>query len=94
MSESETASTKAAIEALKALEADASALERIEKLLDRFNIFETIGFISDELMHSNFLALFSEPRRKAVLRNSAHRREAGTMQPGPIEGTYKWAMLR
>jgi hypothetical protein len=44
MSESEDASTKADLEALKALKADASKLEQIEGLLNRFNVFEAIGF--------------------------------------------------
>ncbi len=48
-------------EALKALEADASELERIENLLDRFNVFEAIGFIGQEIMHSRFLAFLLDP---------------------------------
>ena len=51
MTESEAGSTQADLEALKALEADAPELERIESLLDRFNVFETINFINDEEMH-------------------------------------------
>ena len=57
MSESETTSTVAGLEALEALQADASELERIEGLLDRFNVFEAIGFVDNEVVHSNFLAL-------------------------------------
>ncbi len=49
--------------ALKALRADAPELERIEALLDRFNVFEAIGFDKDELMHSNFLAFLLGPKR-------------------------------
>ncbi len=56
MSESETASTKADLETLKALQADASELEGIESLLDQFNVFEAIGFVNQEVMHSQFLA--------------------------------------
>ena len=41
MSESEAASTEADLEALRALQADALDLERIESMLDRFNVFET-----------------------------------------------------
>jgi hypothetical protein len=52
MSESDTASTAADLEALRALQADASDLEQIEVLLDRFNLFETIGFTNQELKHS------------------------------------------
>jgi hypothetical protein len=61
MSESETTSTEADIEALKALQADASELERIENLLDRFNVFEAIGFGKQETMHSQFLAFLLDP---------------------------------
>ncbi len=43
MSESDAASTQADLEALEALQADASGLERIESLLDRFNAFEASG---------------------------------------------------
>ncbi len=50
-------------EALRALEADASELERIEGLSNRFNVFETIGFVDQELMHSNFLASLLDPRQ-------------------------------
>jgi hypothetical protein len=68
MSESEAASTQADLDALKALEADALELERIETLLDRFNAFETIaGFDKDEEMHSNFLASLLDPKRTGVL---------------------------
>ncbi len=51
------------LEALRALEADASELECIEALLNRFNVFETIGFVDQELMHSNFLASLLDPRQ-------------------------------
>ncbi len=64
MSESEPAPTQADFEALKALEADARELERIEALLDRFNVFETIGFITKETAHSRFLAFLLDPRQK------------------------------
>ncbi|CAA9255997.1 MAG: hypothetical protein AVDCRST_MAG93-1974, partial [uncultured Chloroflexia bacterium] len=68
MSEPEVASTEADHEALKALQADASELERIEGLLDRFNAFETIPrFDKDEEMHSNLLASLLDPKRTGVL---------------------------
>ncbi len=51
------------LEALRALQTDASELERIEALLNRFNVFETIGFVDQELMHSNFLASLLDPRQ-------------------------------
>jgi hypothetical protein len=68
MSEPEAASTEADHEALKTLQADASELERIEGLLDRFNAFETIpGFDKDEVMHSDLLASLLDPKRTEVL---------------------------
>ncbi len=69
MSESKATSTEFDLEALKALQADASQLEHIENLLDRFNVFETIGFVGDELMHSNFLAFLLNPKRNDGLRD-------------------------
>ena len=63
MSESETTSTAADLEALRALQADASDLGRIEELLNRYNVFEAIGFTKQEIMHSRFLAFFLDPKR-------------------------------
>jgi hypothetical protein len=37
-------------------------LERLEALLDRFNIFEAIGVVRQELRHSDFLAYLLDPR--------------------------------
>ncbi len=51
------------LEALRALQEDTSELEHIESLLNRFNVFETIGFVDQELMHSNFLASLLDPRQ-------------------------------
>ncbi len=48
MSEPEVASTEADLAALTALQEDVSELERIEALLDRFNVFEAIGLINDK----------------------------------------------
>ncbi len=64
MSESEATSAQADLAALKALQADAPELERIESLLDRFNVFETIGFITKETAHSRFLAFLLDPVQK------------------------------
>jgi hypothetical protein len=69
MSEAEAASTKADLDALRALQADASELERIERLLDRFNVFETIEFTRDELMHSRFLAFLLDHKKNDGLRD-------------------------
>ena len=63
MSEPEAASAQTDLEALEALRTDASELERIEGLLDRFNVFEAIGFTGQELMHSRFLAFLLDPRQ-------------------------------
>jgi hypothetical protein len=63
MSESETASTESDFEALEALQEDASELERIQNLLDQFNMSETIGFIGQEVMHSRFLAFLLDPKQ-------------------------------
>ena len=57
----DAASAQTDLDALKALQADAPGLERIEKLLDRFNVFETIGFVGQELVHSRFLAFLFDP---------------------------------
>ncbi len=37
-------------------------LERLEALLDRFNILETLGVVRQELRHSDFLAYLLDPR--------------------------------
>lgn len=49
-------------EAFRALEADASNLDGIEDLLDIFNIFEAVGFTSQEVTHSRLLAFLLDPR--------------------------------
>ena len=68
MSEPDAASTQAALDALRALEEDAPELERIEGLLDRFNVFETTArFDKNEVMHSNLLASLLDPKRTGVL---------------------------
>lgn len=37
-------------------------LERLEALLDRFNIFEAVGLVWQEVRHSTFLAFLLDPR--------------------------------
>jgi hypothetical protein len=54
---------KTDLEALQALQADASELDRVESLLFRFNVFEAIGFVTQELMHSRLLAFLLAPRQ-------------------------------
>ncbi len=51
MSEPYAAPSQADLDALKALEADAPELERLEDLLDRFNVFEAIGFVDQLAKH-------------------------------------------
>jgi hypothetical protein len=69
MSESDAASTQADLKALEALNADVAALDRVEKLLDRYNVFEAIGFGDQEVMHSHFLAFLLDPKQKHRLGN-------------------------
>ncbi len=38
-------------------------LERLESLLDRFNIFEALGAVRQEVRHSDFLAFLLNPRQ-------------------------------
>lgn len=63
MGESHDASTNVDLDALRALQADAQELERIQSLIGRFNVFEAIGFVGQELMHSQFLASFLDPKQ-------------------------------
>ena len=49
------------LEALEALVVDNPDLERLEALLDEFNIFEAIGAVRVELRHSDFLAFLLNP---------------------------------
>jgi PD-(D/E)XK nuclease superfamily len=62
MSESDAASSQTDLKALKALQADTSELEQIQELLNRFNVFEAIGFTNQEVMHSRFLAFLLDPK--------------------------------
>jgi hypothetical protein len=49
------------LEAPEALVVDNPELERLEALLDEFNIFEAIGAVRVELRHSDFLAFLLNP---------------------------------
>ena len=49
-------------------------LERIRTLLDRFNVFEAIGFVGQELMHSQFLAFLLDPKQNHGLEDAFLRR--------------------
>jgi hypothetical protein len=61
--ETESQPNSSNLEALEALQADTPELERLEGLLHRFNFFETIGFVGQELMHSRFLAFLLDPNQ-------------------------------
>lgn len=47
--------------ALRDFEADKAELEKLEALLDRFNIFEAVGMERQEIRHSKFLAFLLDP---------------------------------
>ena len=49
--------------ALEDLVLDNAELELLETLLDRFNIFEAIGAVRQELRHSDFLAFLLDPQQ-------------------------------
>ncbi|HEU5368889.1 MAG TPA: PD-(D/E)XK nuclease family protein [Ktedonobacterales bacterium] len=49
--------------ALEALVVDNPDLERLEALLERFNIFEAIGAVRQEVRHSDFLAFLLTPQQ-------------------------------
>lgn len=50
-------------QALEELVWDNPDLERLEALLDEFNIFEAIGMVTQEIRHSAFLAFMLDPRQ-------------------------------
>ena len=50
-------------QALEELIIDNPDLERIESLLDEFNIFEAIGMVQQEIRHSTFLAFLLDPNQ-------------------------------
>jgi hypothetical protein len=59
----ETAMYDSDRKALEALVVDNPDLERLEALLDQFNIFEAIGAVWQELRHSDFLAFLLDPQQ-------------------------------
>lgn len=79
-------SSQTDLEALQALEADVPELEQIEKLHKRFNVFETIGFISDEVMHSRFLAYLLDPQQSHGL-GDVFLKEVLGKAPAASDGT-------
>jgi len=48
--------------ALEAFVVNNADLERLGALLDRFNIFEAVGFVWQEIRHSTFLAFLLDPQ--------------------------------
>jgi hypothetical protein len=84
MSNSEATSTAADFEALEALQADASELERIEESLDRFSVFEAMGFVIQKTKHSHFLAFLFDPRQNHLgalfLRDFPHPTDFGSRE--------------
>lgn len=61
-------------QALTELVFDNVDLERLETLLDEFNIFEAIGMVRQEIRHSAFLAFLLDPRQTHGLGDTLLRR--------------------
>jgi len=49
------------LQVLEALVVNNPDLERLEALLEQFNIFEALGMVRQELRHSDFLAFLCNP---------------------------------
>lgn len=60
--------------ALEALVVNNPDLERLEALLDRFNIFEAVGLVRQEIRHSAFLAFLLDPRENHGLGDAFTKR--------------------
>lgn len=60
--------------ALEAFVVENSDLERLEALLDQFNVFEAIGAVRQELRHSDFLAFLLNPQQPHGLSDTFLRR--------------------
>src|SRR5258708_36134901 len=60
--------------ALEALVVDNPDLERLEALLDQFNMFEVIGAVRQELRHSDFLAFLLDPQQNHGLGDAFFKR--------------------
>ncbi len=59
---------------LQALIVDDPDLEKLENLLDQFNIFEAIGAIRQEVRHSDFLAFLLNPQQSHGLSDAFVKR--------------------
>lgn len=62
------------IDELEALVVDNPDLDRLELLLDRFNLFEAIGVVRQELRHSDVLAFMLDPARPHGLGDAVLKR--------------------
>jgi hypothetical protein len=60
--------------ALEALVVNNPDLERLEALLNRFNIFEAVGLVRQEIKHSAFLAFLLDPQQNHGLRDAFIKR--------------------
>ena len=96
MSKPEAASARSDLESLEALRADASELERIENLVGRFNVFEAIGFVGQEVKHSRFLAFLLDPKQthdlgdlflKRFLRKASEATDRASLRPINHDGS-------
>ena len=72
-------------QALEELIIDNPDLERLESLLDEFNIFEAIGMVNQEIRHSTFLAFLLDPNQNhgmgdAFLKRLLQKVLAGTQE--------------
>ena len=57
------------IDALKSFVDDNEDLERLESMLDRFNLFESLGIVRQEIRHSAFLRWLLDPTETHGLRD-------------------------
>lgn len=71
---SEVEQVRANRKALEAFVVDNAELERLEALLDRFNIFEAVGLVRQEIRHSTFLAFLLNPRESHRLGDAFAKR--------------------
>lgn len=60
--------------ALEAFVVNNADLERLEALLDRFNIFEAVGLVRQEIRHSTFLAFLLNPQENHGLGDAFAKR--------------------
>ncbi|MGI8911979.1 MAG: PD-(D/E)XK nuclease family protein [Rubrobacteraceae bacterium] len=61
-------------EALEAFVVNNADLERLEALLDRFNIFEAVGMERQEIRHSKFLAFLLDPNESHGMGDAFEKR--------------------